>query len=538
MNSKRALPFLKPAAALLGVALAILWLTPGAAEAQDSRRLAYAALPVDVPIDNPGFEADSLSPGGFDVTITDWQTSHPVGQGVYRPTVGSPGSDYPGGIPEGLNVGFSNGTASQIWQVLGTTLEAYTRYVLTVEIGWNGNDPFDGYIVQLRAGDHILAEDDSSHRPRQGSFITSRIETTVGPDHPEIGEPLEIRLRATGIQTNFDDVRLTAEPVGACAETLLVPSYLVDRNDASGTNTLFAVRNLTDAARSVDIEYYGLGGGLQRTDTETLAAFETRTVSIRDVPGLGTGPDGFARGFVKLVTTGAPDRSPVLGGDFFQVDVADDFATGETMVRGGDLCADASIRFLDFGAGTRLTIYITQPRGVEAGDPPSFTVQPRDEAGAPAGGPISVFTAAHSVELAASDLTTADFGSLDFDFSNSLGGVVYAEYSAHGRFSVGVASECKDSRPCDSGDCCPAGAAKATLGGLHYPKPEFTSCAEAIDAAVRALGSFHYRNTCQETYGGPLPDAVLGVRVVDCEVDPPLSEGNVVVAVEVCCPEP
>lgn len=44
-------------------------------------------------------------------------------------------------------------------------------------------------------------------------------------------------------------------------------------------------------------------------------------------------------------------------GDFFQVDVAENFATGDRLVRPANVCTDASIRFLDFGGGTRLTIW-------------------------------------------------------------------------------------------------------------------------------------------------------------------------------------
>lgn len=62
-------------------------------------------------------------------------------------------------------------------------------------------------------------------------------------------------------------------------------------------------------------------------------------------------------------------------GDFFQVDVAENFATGDRLVRQADVCTDASIRFLDFGGGTRLTIWLTNPRGTGAAKPFSFTVQ-------------------------------------------------------------------------------------------------------------------------------------------------------------------
>jgi len=498
---------------------------------------AGAATATSVPIVNPGFDADPLSPGSFDtINITGWNTATGFGQGIYRPVA----SDYPGGIPSPPNVAYSNGTGGRLWQVLTTQLEANTRYVLQVEIGRNNHDPFAGYIVQLRADDNLLVEDNSSQVPTQGSFVTSTVELVTGPNPDHLGSPLEIRLLSPGVQANFDDVRLTAEPVGEpCTETLVLPFYLSDKQNPSGINSLYAVRNLTGEPVNAEVEYLTLDGTSQRLDALTLDAFETRTAALRDVPGLATDPDGFARGFLRITTAGSATGAPVLAGDFFLVDVANNFATGNQLLRSSEICRGASIRFLDFGAGTRLAVYVTQPRGAsEADDPPSFTVQVYDEAGAPVGSPQPVWTADHALELAASDFTAERFGSLGFDFANSLGGTVYAEYSAQGRFSVGVASQCHEPRHCDD-DCCPPGAPKAVIPGLHYPKDAaFPDCAAAIDDALRALDSFHYRNACQQAHGGGLPDRVLGARVLECEVDPPGSEGNVVVVVEACCPLP
>ena len=325
---------------------------------------------------------------------------------------------------------------------------------------------------------------------------------------------------------------------GDCSEVLLVPYFLSNKNDPSGTNTLFAVRNLTAETRSAEVEYLAVGGAQETSDSLTLGPHETRTVSLRDVSGLSVDPDGFARGFVRILTPSGPGGAPPLAGDFFQVDVANNFATGDRLVRQVELCVAPSIRFVDFGAPTRFTVYVTQPRGEDrATDPPSFTVQALDEAGLPDGAPQSFWTAEHALEIESADLTGLDFGTARFDFANSLGGAAYAEYRAGGRFSVGVVSQCPDAPSCDESDCCPPGSPTAVAAGLHYPKDAgFPDCEAAMADAVASLGSFHYRNACQETHGGPLPDAVLGARVVDCQVDPPQSEGNVVVAVEACCP--
>jgi len=494
------------------------------------------AAAVPVPIANPGFDADHLPlPGDDQPTITGWDTTAGGGDGIFRPTT----SDYPLGIPSGQNLAYTNGPGNRVAQVLTTLLEPNTRYVLKVEVGWNRNDPFAGYLVRLLTEDNtLLAEDNSSQSPAQGSFVTSMVTFTTGDAHAKLGSKLKILLSSPGIQANFDDVRLDASPATYCAETLLLPFFLVDTQDPGGTQTLYAVRNLTGGTVTADVEYFTVGGASQGTDTFTLDADDTRTVSLRSVPGLATDNNGFARGFAKIVTTGTADRTPVLAGDFFQVDVDGNFATGDELVRLSEVCTKASIRFLDFGAGTRLTVWLNQPRG-GGGNPASFTVEVFDENGNLVSGPIPVKTNLHALELQASDFTPqgVDFGFLKFDFTNGLGGTVYAEYSADGKFSVGVSSECGDPRSCETGDCCPPGAPKALAAGLHYPKgQEFPGCPAAIDDAVRALDSFHYRNACQETHGGPMPDAVLGARVVSCQVDPPGSPNSVVVAVEVCCP--
>ena len=168
---------------------------------------ARPAAALDVPITNPGFEADPLPVGGIRITITGWRTSPGGGDGIFRPTA----SDYPGGIPEGRNVAYVNLSGNTVRQILSTPLEPNTTYVLSVAVGWNNNDPFAGYIVQLRAGGTVLAEDRSSLHPAQGTWVTSTVRYTSGDAEPELGAPLEIRLLSPGVQANYDDVRLTAE---------------------------------------------------------------------------------------------------------------------------------------------------------------------------------------------------------------------------------------------------------------------------------------------------------------------------------------
>jgi len=168
---------------------------------------ARPAAAAGVPITNPGFETDLLRVGGIRNTITGWRTSPGGGDGIFRPTA----SDYPGGIPEGLNVAYVNLTGNSVRQTLSTPLQPNTTYVLSVAVGWNNNDPFAGYLVQLLADGTVLAEDRSSLRPAQGTWVTSTVRYRSGDTEPELGAPLEIVLKSPGVQANYDDVRLTAE---------------------------------------------------------------------------------------------------------------------------------------------------------------------------------------------------------------------------------------------------------------------------------------------------------------------------------------
>lgn len=234
---------------------------------------------------------------------------------------------------------------------------------------------------------------------------------------------------------------------GVFAEVLGVPYFKVDETSPVGTTTLFAVRNLTGGSVSGEIEYFTTGGASQRTDALSLGPYDTVTVNLRDIPGLITGMDGFARGYVMITTAGNPDMTPVLAGDFFQVDVGNNFATGDKLFRVIGLCQHASVRSLRFplpGSGTQLAIWIENPRGVGGGDPPSFTVQAYDENGNAVGAQTVVKTTLHALSFDASVFTGLDFSTLRFNFSNSAGGTVYAEASTEGRFSVGVSAQCDE----------------------------------------------------------------------------------------------
>jgi len=198
------------------------------------------AAEVAIPIDNPGFEYPVLVDDDWGYSMDDegWGYYNNDGsQGPWNPT-----TEYPGGVPEGQNVGWTSpgadgpGGFAQVLTDPEAVLKADWTYTLTVEVGNAIGYDWGGYKVQLLAGgtphtpgdgsDYtgpvtggtLLAEDDSSLAVPDGTFMTSTVTYSYNPMHSAlVGQPLQIRLLAlvpanpTGeeIEVEFDDVRLT-----------------------------------------------------------------------------------------------------------------------------------------------------------------------------------------------------------------------------------------------------------------------------------------------------------------------------------------
>jgi hypothetical protein len=137
---------------------------------------------------------------------------------------------YPAGAAEGKNVALvflwrmqTDGQPAGLSQQLAATLEAKTQYTLRVKIGNIApvmGDPWDltgfpGYRVELLAGNTVLAKDDNTLLPNEGTFLESQVSFSTGTADPTLGQPLGIRLinlntGSSGIEVNFDDIRLDA----------------------------------------------------------------------------------------------------------------------------------------------------------------------------------------------------------------------------------------------------------------------------------------------------------------------------------------
>lgn len=260
--------------------------------------------------------------------------------------------------------------------------------------------------------------------------------------------PAEVVLRPHDPEAAARPIRQPANPLTPPAEktdkpeeTFIVPFFEVDTNNEEGTTTFFAVSNVSYQTVDVAVRYQALDGTELRQDFVRLGALETLVRNVRFVGGLPADPDGFARGFIVVLQNSVMGTS-LLVGDYFQVDPGNAFATGQRMASLDDLCIVNQVRFLDFGSGTELRLLINEPQGSDpARDPASVVVYPNLQDGTVLQ-PTDIYTDDYAFEVSASDFTTSAFGTLLFEFSNSSGGLVYAEYSAFGQFSVGLNGAC------------------------------------------------------------------------------------------------
>ncbi|HKQ50355.1 MAG TPA: hypothetical protein VJZ71_19940 [Phycisphaerae bacterium] len=234
-----------------------------------SATVAVAAPRGGVPltINNPGFEANPVADGCFAVfDPTGWSLYDPIGiRDCCADVIGGINCDtpyFPGGAPEGEHAGIVflsgdiGGGPMGLTQVLGDVLEANTTYALSAQVGniASGQGPppcdvfgffdldgFPGYQVQLLAGGVIVAQDDNSLAGTipEGEFRQSAFYVTISESHPQLGQPLEVRLinlnmidtsEDPGIEVDFDDVRLV---IGCPHTGDMDENGLVDEFDAA-----------------------------------------------------------------------------------------------------------------------------------------------------------------------------------------------------------------------------------------------------------------------------------------------------------------
>ena len=277
---------------------------------------ATAADTAPIPVTNHSFESPATPPNSFvtNAPPTGWTAygdSLDFGNrtiGVLNPTTTAL---YLDPVPDGSNVGVTflmpqmNDEAG-LQQTLAATLETSTQYTLTVEVGNLANDgtpfPFEGfpgYRIDLLAGTTVIASDDDSLAPDEGRFLTSVVQVTTGATHPNAGEPLTIRLvnldAAAGLEVNFDDVRLDATPIGACAAVPLAGC----KTAVSGKGALSFSRKIGDATKNAlrwmwkgQATLLGELGSPTTTTDYRLCAYDGAGTVILDLPVAGGGTCG------------------------------------------------------------------------------------------------------------------------------------------------------------------------------------------------------------------------------------------------------
>ncbi len=157
-----------------------------------------------IPILNAGFENPVLTNGNFTrVAPPEWTLTGAGGS--FNPAAAS----FPGEAPEGQNTAYLHlGTLSQ---TLVDLLQPGV-YTLQIDIGDSVFTAFPGYMVELLAGSVVLAKDDNTLVPLNGTFLTSTLVFAATASDPNLGQHLGIRLSSRGDETNFDDVRLNFSP--------------------------------------------------------------------------------------------------------------------------------------------------------------------------------------------------------------------------------------------------------------------------------------------------------------------------------------
>src|SRR5260370_12529747 len=138
----------------------------------------FAAMPVmnvgvlqaaAITVNNFSFEADVQALGAFDPgNVPGWTAGPGVSMSTYHPTT----SQFPGGVPDGVNVGAVQG--GDMSQTLLANLTANTQYTLLVSVGRRADIALGTHLDTFEAGGGGLASE-SSPTPPSGSLLPSPI---------------------------------------------------------------------------------------------------------------------------------------------------------------------------------------------------------------------------------------------------------------------------------------------------------------------------------------------------------------------------
>ncbi len=176
-----------------------------------------AATPLTIV--NASFESDTVF--SSEIGSTGWSTGVLSGWDVTGETgVWNPRTPtyFPGGIPDGINVAFSNG--GNISQTLSAVLDNSTRYSLSVAVGTRTDVAAQNYSIELLAGGVLIASISNPVTPPSysGTFQVATLNFTSGESELLAGQALGIRFVSGGPQVDYDNVTLSAENLAAVPE--------------------------------------------------------------------------------------------------------------------------------------------------------------------------------------------------------------------------------------------------------------------------------------------------------------------------------
>lgn len=180
--------------------------------------LSSAVMASPITIANPSFEI--LPVGGLPLTagcgspvgcsyseaaIPGWANTSVLGaeSGQFRPGSSSGNFAYFNTVPDGVAVGYTNlPTISQV--VVGTATAGLT-YTLLVDIGVRADQYQALGIAQLRVGSNVAVATGIAPTAGNWSTFTATYLATAG----NAGQNITIELNPTGLQGDFDNVRLS-----------------------------------------------------------------------------------------------------------------------------------------------------------------------------------------------------------------------------------------------------------------------------------------------------------------------------------------
>lgn len=265
-----------------------------------------------------------------------------------------------------------------------------------------------------------------------------------------------VALAIVGPSVSADDSDVIRPKTHTSSARLILPYFESNFTPVGGIETLFSVRNQDVEPVDIVIRYFEVNRPTnpQLVEEISLRPKQTSTHVIR-LKNVVRDDDGVARGYVVIDA----DR-PVIIGDYFRVNDAENFAAGDRLVNADlssahfSLCRRVTSRAFQggsFDGGTTFTFFVESATPIPLEDPEAiafYSVYDEDGTLIFQG---QIVRDALAFELRAGDLDVLtaqvpNFAVIEFEF-NQLIGHVWARMDGNGRVSVGLDASCEDAAP-------------------------------------------------------------------------------------------